>query len=53
MITRRLPPLVPSDDFDPLSAKQVEAHKRDAVRIVRRYLGIGVKPKVRARKRGT
>jgi TetR/AcrR family transcriptional regulator len=48
-----LAPLVPSDDFDPLSAKQVDAHKRDAVRIVRRYLGIAAKPRVRATKRGT
>jgi TetR/AcrR family transcriptional regulator len=48
-----LAPLVPSHDFDPLSAKQVAAHKRDAVRIVRRYLGIQAKPRVRAPKFGT
>jgi hypothetical protein len=48
-----LAPLVPSHDFDPLSAKQVDAHKRDAVRIVRRYLGMKAKPRVRAPKFGT
>ena len=47
-----LAPLVPSHDFDPLSAKQVDAHKRDAVRIVRRYLGMKAKPRVRAPKLG-
>jgi TetR/AcrR family transcriptional regulator len=38
-----LAPLVPAGDFDPLSEKQVDAHKRDAVRIARWYLGIGAK----------
>jgi TetR/AcrR family transcriptional regulator len=45
-----LAPLVPSSDFDPLSADQVEAHKRDAVRITRLYLGIGTTPRTRAQK---
>lgn len=48
-----LAPLVPAGDFDPLSARQVEAHKRDAVRIARSYLGIGAKPRVRAPKLDT
>lgn len=47
-----LAPLVPAGDFDPLSAKQVEAHKRDAVRIARWYLGIGAKRRVRAPRAG-
>jgi TetR/AcrR family transcriptional regulator len=45
-----LAPLLPSGDFDPLSAKQVEAHKRDAVRMARLYLGIGAKPRAGAQK---
>jgi TetR/AcrR family transcriptional regulator len=48
-----LAPLVPSGDFDPLSAAQVAAHKRDALRIARLYLGIGAKPRARASKPGT
>jgi TetR/AcrR family transcriptional regulator len=48
-----LAPLVPSGDFDPLSAEQVAAHKRDALRIARWYLGIGAKPRVRVHKPGT
>lgn len=48
-----LAPLVPSGDFDPLSPEQVAAHKRDAVRIARWYLGIGAKSPVRTQKRGT
>lgn len=35
-----LAPLVPSGDFDPLSPAQVAAHKRDALRTARFYLGI-------------
>lgn len=46
-----LAPLLPTGDFDPLSAKEVEAHKRDAVRSTRLYLGIGAKPPVAAQKR--
>jgi TetR/AcrR family transcriptional regulator len=45
-----LAPLVPSGDFDPLSAEQVAAHKRDALHIARWYLGIGAKPRIRAHK---
>jgi TetR/AcrR family transcriptional regulator len=37
-----LAPLVPSGDFDPLSPEQVAAHKRDAVRLTRAYLGMRV-----------
>lgn len=47
-----LAPLVPSGDFDPLSPEQIAAHKRDAVRTTRRYLGIGSKPRVSAPKPG-
>jgi TetR/AcrR family transcriptional regulator len=43
-----LAPLVPAGDFDPLSAEQIAAHKRDAVRLTRKYLGIGAKPRVSA-----
>jgi TetR/AcrR family transcriptional regulator len=33
--------LLPPGDFDPLAPEQVAAHKRDALRTVRRLLGIG------------
>jgi TetR/AcrR family transcriptional regulator len=41
--------IVPAGDFDPLSAAQVAAHKRDAVLTTRRYLGISCElPRCRA-----
>jgi TetR/AcrR family transcriptional regulator len=46
--------LVPSGDFDPRSPDQVAAHKRDAVRTVRYFLGIPSKePPVSAPKLAT
>lgn len=48
--TSALAPLVPAGDFDPLAPEQVAAHKRDAVKIARWYLGIGKKPRARANK---
>ncbi|MET0283002.1 MAG: TetR/AcrR family transcriptional regulator [Polyangiales bacterium] len=48
-----LAPLVPTGDFDPLSPEQIAAHKRDAVRITRKYLGIGAKPRASTKKRAT
>jgi hypothetical protein len=45
-----LAPLVPAGGFDPLSPEQVAAHKRDALRITRSYLGIGTQPRVRIHK---
>jgi len=33
--------LLPTSEFDPLAPQQVAAHKRDALRTVRRLLGIG------------
>jgi TetR/AcrR family transcriptional regulator len=38
--------LLPNVDFDPLSPEQVAAHKRDALRTVRRLLGIGTPRRV-------
>jgi TetR/AcrR family transcriptional regulator len=46
-----LAPLVPTGEFDPLSAEQVAAHKRDAVLLTRRYLGIDAKPRVSVTKK--
>jgi len=43
--TSALAPLVPAGDFDPLSPEQIAAHKRDAKRITRRYLGIKSRPR--------
>ena len=39
--------LLPPGDFDPLAPEQVVAHKRDALRTVRRLLGIGTPRRVR------
>jgi len=39
--------LLPAGDFDPLAPEQVAAHKRDALRSVRRLLGIGAPRRVR------
>jgi TetR/AcrR family transcriptional regulator len=41
--------LLPPGDFDPLAREQVATHKRDAIRTVRRLLGIGVPRRVRRR----
>lgn len=48
--TSALAPLVPSGDFNPLSPQQIAAHKRDAKRITRRYLGIKSKRQTPDRK---
>jgi TetR/AcrR family transcriptional regulator len=39
--------LLPAGEFDPLAPEQVAAHKRDALRTVRRLLGIGAPRRVR------
>jgi len=39
--------LLPAGDFDPRAPDQVAAHKRDALRTVRRLLGIGTPRRVR------
>jgi TetR/AcrR family transcriptional regulator len=39
--------LLPARDFDPLAPEQVAAHKRDALRTVRRLLGIGTPRRVK------
>jgi TetR/AcrR family transcriptional regulator len=39
--------LLPAGDFDPRAPEQVAAHKRDALRTVRRLLGIGAPRRVR------
>ena len=43
--------LLPTSDFDPLAPEHVAAHKRDALRTVRRLLGIGTPRRVRRRAR--
>jgi TetR/AcrR family transcriptional regulator len=48
-----LAPLVPAGDFNPMSSDQIAAHKRDAIVLTRRYLGITSKPRTRETKKPT
>ena len=45
--------LLPAVDFDPLDAKELDAHKRDVRRVAQRLLGIGLPHLVPGRSRST
>jgi hypothetical protein len=46
-----LGPIVPAGDFDPLSPEQIAAHKRDALRTARFFLGIRAAKSAKSTKR--